>query len=141
MELEQTTTSGDGAAGNPSQNTGGEGSNAADLAPAEAPDAGTPAPVIDPSNTYDYGLRDAQGRVIDPNTAVPAGATVVSTQAEADEAGYFGYAPGAANSEQHTLAARGAEHQRRVEARRAASLNQSAEAEAAAKAAGKRRSK
>jgi hypothetical protein len=73
----------------------------------------------DPSNTYEHGLPGGAN----PDRAVPDGAKLITTHADAQEAGYYGYAPGAAND--LTLAAAGARNQRLAEARQAV-VNRSA---------------
>jgi hypothetical protein len=90
--------------------------NPAGRAPGLAPDGS------DPSNTYEYGV------VGNVNLAAPVDAHMVTDPDEAQDAGYFGYAPGENATEGYTLAEAGARNERLREARRAV-VNRSAEDE------------
>ena len=69
---------------------------------------------VDPSNTYEQGVR------ANVNRAVPEGARVVTTLDEAMDAGYIGYSPGIDATDELSVTAAGKRNQRLRELRKAA---------------------
>lgn len=118
MADEQNTdnTAVDGAAG--AQDVAPEGEVTRLDEPETAPTKGTGKKAVDPSNTYENG---PQGQLFTPgvNYGAPEGATLVSTYADALDAGYFGYAPGAGNEQAMTAEAVAPRNERMRQAVRA----------------------
>jgi hypothetical protein len=98
--------------------------------PAEGDKKGAKAKAAaDPSNTYELGV---QPKLSQPgvNYAVPEGAKVTTTLAEALEEGYLGYAPGAGSHEAMTAQAAGKRNERIRDAQRASINAASADVDA-----------